>query len=128
MRKEELSSEEYRKIVKREKIRNCIRSAIIILAFLGLFVFVILVGEYMFTHDYSMTRTVIVCVAAFFVYCITAGCLFIAIAMLQFYIHDADITRGHLTQSDIRLIVYLLLVTTVMIGGSNALFWIFAFR
>ena len=128
MNNNEITSDEYRKGVKRERINTAIRSILLILAFIGLIVFVIAVGNYMITHGYPVSRTAIVSACAFVLYIITVGCLGFDIALVHFYVHDAKVTAQSITSEDIKLFLYIFCVTVILVGGSNFLFWTFSFR
>lgn len=128
MNQNELNDEEYRRKVKRENFWYYFRIAIAIACLIIWLATEIVFGRYLYVHGFSTTRIVVVEIAWFFVYFILATCLFMSIAFCHEIIGNALRNKEKIPKEDLNLILYFIGVSIVMIGGSQTLFWLFAFK
>lgn len=128
MTRNEMTDEEYRKMIKRQNFWYHLRVASIIISLVIWFISEFAIGMYLYKHGFSTGRIVAACVGWFFAYYVTVVCLFMLVGLSKSTIDEYHETKAKVTKEDLKMILYFVFITILMGGGSQFLFWHFAFK
>lgn len=128
MTRDEMTDEEYRKMIKKENFNYHMRIALAIITMAILVITEFAFGIYLYKHGFSVGRIFAVCIGWFFAYIILVVSLFLTISVTKSTIYDVKKHDSKFSRSDLSLIIYLIGQTILLGGGSQFLFWYFAFK
>ena len=128
MTRKEMSDDEYRKMRRRENFWYRLRVACIIISLAIWFFTEIAFGMYLYKNGFSAGRICAVCIGWFFAYFVAIVCLFMLVGLSKSTIDEFRGTRAKVTLEDLKMILYFVGITVLMGGGSQFLFWYFAFK
>lgn len=128
MTRKEMSDDEYRKMIKKENFHYHMRVALAIITMAILVITEFAFGIYLYKHGFSVGRIFAVCIGWFFAYIILVVCLFLSIGLTKAIFDEIKSVNGKLSSDEWRIIIYMVGISILMVGGSQFLFWYFAFK